>query len=146
MGDLQATKAFVEKIAVLRGKDDKFGAVLKGMLALDWGQFKHQKPGLIMGERSQRFLRQMTEEKNRIWKARESYWIRNVEYLREIVLSLTRDKEYVNVQELVEKGMFETTIALPVAIYAETLWDPERAGMETVLQVMKYPCVTMANL
>lgn len=145
-GDLPATKEFVEKISVLRGKDDKFGAVLKGMLALDWGQFQHQTPGLIMGERSQRFLRQMTEDKNRIWKTRQSYWIRHVEYLREVVLSLIKDKDYVNVQELVEKGMFETTIALPVAIYAETLWNPEKPGMETVLDVMKYPCVQMANL
>jgi len=146
VGDLKATKEFVEKIAVLRGRDDKFGAVLKGMLALDWGQFKHQKPGLIMGERSERFLREMTEDRNRIWKARESYWIRNVEYLREIVLSLIKDKDYVNVQELIENGLFETTVALPAAIYAETLWDPRKPGMETVLQVMKYPCVTMANL
>ena len=146
VGDLQATKAFVEKISVLRGRDDKFGAVLKGMLALDWGQFKHQKPGLIMGERSQRFLRHMTEEKNLIWRTRQSYWIRHVENLRQVVLSLIKDKDYVNVQELVEKGMFETTVALPVAIYAETLWDPQRAGMETVLQVMQYPCVTYANL
>ena len=99
-----------------------------------------------MGERSARFLRQMTEDKNRIWKTRQSYWIRHVEYLREVVLSLVKDKDYVNVQELVEKGMFETTIALPVAIYAETLWNPNRPGMETVLDVMKYPCVQMANL
>ena len=145
-GDLEKTKEFVEKIAVLRGKDDKFGAVLKGMLALDWGQFNHQLPGLIMGERSERFIRHMVEDKSRNWKTRQSYWIRHVENLRQVVLSLTKDKDYVNVQELVEKGMFEAVIALPVAIYAETLWDPQRAGMETVLQVMKYPCVTMVNL
>lgn len=146
VGDLQATKEFVEKIAVLRGREDKFGAVLKGMTALDWGKFRHQKPGLIMGERSQRFIRQMTEDKNRIWKSRQSYWIRHVEYLREVVKSLIKDKDYVNVQELVEKGMFEAAIPLPVAIYAETLWNCDRPGMETVLEVMKYPCVEMANL
>ena len=81
-----------------------------------------------------------------VWNTRQSYWIRHVEHLRSVVCSLVKDKEYVNVQELVEKGLFETTIALPVAIYAETLWDCERPGMETVLQVMKYPCVKMANL
>ena len=50
------------------------------------------------------------------------------------------------VSGLVEDGMFEAKIYLPVAIYAETLWNCQKDGMDTVQQVMKYPCVTMANL
>ena len=46
----------------------------------------------------------------------------------------------------VKPAYVENVIALPVAIYAETLWDCKRAGKETVQQVMKYPCVTVANL
>ena len=52
----------------------------------------------------------------------------------------------MNIQGLVEDGMFEAKIYLPVAIYAETLWDCQKDGMDTVQQVMKYPCVKMANL
>lgn len=145
-GDLDATRAFVEKITVLRGKDDKFGAVLKGMLGLDWTTFFHQKPGMIIGQRSKSVVQERTETQNRIWKFRQTNWIRHVENVRLIVQSMLKDKSYMNIQALVEDGMFENKIFLPVAIYAETLWDCRKAGMETVQQVMKYPCVTVANL
>ena len=145
-GDLPATRAFVEKINVLRGTGDKFGVVMKGLTGLDWSRFIHQEPNLVMGERSKRFMHLRTEEKNRIWKFRQTYWIRNVEHVRLTTQSLLKNKDYMNIQALVEDGMFETGIPLPVAIYAETLWDAQKDGMETVLQVMKYPCVTMANL
>ncbi|MBR5869682.1 MAG: hypothetical protein IKZ09_01475 [Clostridia bacterium] len=145
-GDLPSTRAFVEKITVLRGTEDRFGVVMKGLTSLDWNAFIHQQPSLILGDRSARFIRQRTEEKNRIWKFRQVYWIRNVEYVRQTVHSLLKNKDYMNVQALVEDGMFESEIPLPVAIYAETLWDSQKEGMETVLQVMKYPCVTMANI
>lgn len=145
-GDLPSTRDFVEKITVLRGKEDKVGVVMKGLSSLDWSTFIHQQPALVMGQRSQRFMRLRKEEKDRIWKFRQAYWIRYVEYARLTVQSLLKDKAYMNVQALVEDGMFECGIPLPVAIYAETLWDCQKEGMETVLQVMKYPCVTMANL
>ena len=119
---------------------------MKGLTGLDWSRFIHQEPNLVMGERSKRFMHLRTEEKNRIWKFRQTYWIRNVEHVRLTTQSLLKNKDYMNVQALVEDGMFETGIPLPVAIYAETLWDAQKDGMETVLQVMKYPCVTMANL
>lgn len=145
-GDLTETRKFVEKIAVLRGKDDRFGAVLKGMTALDWSTFIHQQPALIIGKRSRRFMAERTRERNRLWQFRQTNWIRHVEYVRLIVQSMLKDKDYMNIQGLVEDGMFETEISLPVAIYAETLWDCRKDGMETVQQVMKYPCVTVANL
>lgn len=145
-GDLPATLDFVEKISVLRGKDDRFGAVLKGMLALDWSLFIHQQPSLIIGKRSKRFIKERTERQKRIWNFRQTNWIRHVENVRLIVQSLIKNKEYMNIQGLVEDAMFENEIYLPVAIYAETLWDCHKDGMETVQQVMKYPCVTVANM
>ena len=145
-GDLTATCAFVEKIAVLRGKEDRFGAVLKGMTLLDWTTFVHQQPGLILGQRSKRFIQQRTERQTQIWKLLQTDWVRHVENVRLTVQTLIKEKEYMNIQCVIEDGMFENVIALPVAIYAETLWDCKRAGKETMQQVMKYPCVTVANL
>ena len=145
-GDLAATREFVEKITVLRGKEDRFGAVLKGMCALDWSTFIHQQPGMILGERSGQFVKERIPRQDRIWKIRQANWIRHVENVRLIVQSLIKDKDYMNIQGLVEDGMFEAKIYLPVAIYAETLWDCQKDGMDTVQQVMKYPCVKMANL
>ena len=145
-GDLEATCEFVEKISVLRGKDDRFGAVLKGMVALDWSTFIHQQPGLILGQRSNKFIKERIQRQNRIWHLRQTNWIRHVDKVRTLVQAMIKNKEYMNIQGLVEDGMFESEISLPVAIYADTLWDCHKEGMETVQQVMKYPCVTVANL
>ena len=145
-GDLAATREFVEKITVLRGKEDRFGAVLKGMCALDWSTFIHQQPAQILGVRSNQFIAKRSDRQSKIWKYRQGGWVRYVENVRLIVQSMVKDKDYMNIQGLVEDGMFESYISLPVAIYAETLWDCQKDGMETVQQVMKYPCVAMANM
>ena len=145
-GDLAATREFVEKITVLRGKDDRFGAVLKGMTSLDWSTFIHQQPGQILGMRSNQFIQQRAQQQSRIWKYRQGNWVRHVEYARMIIQSLIKDKDYMNIQGLVEDGMFESYISMPVAIYAELLWNCQKDGMETVQQIMKYPCVQMANM
>ena len=145
-GDLAATREFVEKITVLRGKEDRFGAVLKGMCALDWSTFIHQQPAQILGVRSNQFIAKRSNRQSKIWKYRQGNWVRYVENVRLIVQSMVKDKDYMNIQGLVEDGMFESHISLPVAIYAETLWDCQKDGMETVQQVMKYPCVAMANM
>jgi len=144
-GDLKATCKFVEKITVLRGQDDRFGTVLKGMTLLDWTTFFHQKPNLILGRRSKQHIQKRTKCQTRIWKHLQTDWIRHVENVRLVVQSLIKNKDYMNVQCVIEDGMFESEIFLPVAIYAETLWNCRKDGMETVQQVMKYPCVTVAN-
>lgn len=145
-GDLAATCAFVEKIAVLRGKEDKFGVVLKGMTLLDWTTFVHQQPGLILGQRSKRFVEERTQRQTRIWKHLQTDWVRHIENVRSTVQSIIKEEKPSNVQCVIEDGLFENTIALPVAIYAETLWDCHQEGKETIQQVMKYPCVTVANI
>ena len=145
-GDLAATREFVERITVLRGKEDKFGVVLKGMSALDWSTFIHQQPNLILGQRSDSFIKKRAQRQSRIWNFRQTNWIRHAEYVRLIVQSLIKNKEYMNIQGLVEDGMLEASIPLPVAIYAQTLWNCHEESLETVQQVMKYPCVTVVNL
>lgn len=145
-GDLSATREFVEKIAVLRGVADRCGVVLKGMTSLDWSTFIHQQPSLILGKRSKRFIQERTRQRGRIWKFRQTNWIRHVENVRLIVQSLIKNKQYMNIQALVEDGMLEDHITLPVAIYAEILWNCTREGMETVQQVMKYRCITVENM
>lgn len=144
-GNQYETLAFMREISVLRGKNDSFGMIFKGMLALDWGHFVHPPKNIILGERSDLFIRKRAEEKNKIWKLRQTNWIRYAERVREIV-ECCADKHDLNVQGLVEDGLLENAITLPVAIYAETLWDCNRSGEETVLDVMKYPCVKMANV
>ena len=41
--NFDATKKFIGEISNLRGKDDRFGVVTKGLVKLDWTQFEHSK-------------------------------------------------------------------------------------------------------
>ncbi len=144
--DLTETIEFTKKIATLRSSDEKFGLVLKGMSSLDWCTFKHQEKNLILGGKTERYIEKRTTEKHRLWKLRQANWIMNADCIQKLVISLVDMRKNLNIQGLIEDGMFEKEISLPAAIYAATLWDCEKSGMETVVEVAKYPCVKMANL
>ena len=143
VGDIDKTIEFTDKISTLRSHDELFGLVLKGMCTLDWSTFEHQPKNIILGERTDRFIARRTAEKHRIWKLRQVNWVRNCDYVQRLVKSLRKG---VEVQAVLEDGMLEEEIPLSAAIYAETLWNPDREGREILAEVMKYPCVKIANI
>lgn len=145
--DFEETAAFTEKTLQLRGSDEKWGAVLKGMLNLDWGTFEHFSAPYILGERTNRYLKQRQLKKDRIWKLQQASWLRNADYVRQILAIIARfGKEDTIVEALVEDAMLENQITFPVALYAEMLWSPNDDAMEMVERVAKYPCVNFSNL
>ncbi len=62
------TKALVGAIANLRGKDDYFGVVTKGITNLDWGQFRHLTGRQNIGVSSQKTKRELVVKRHNIWK------------------------------------------------------------------------------
>ena len=146
VGDIDETVDFVEKISTLRAPDEPFGLVLKGMCALDWSTFEHQSENIILGERTNRFILERTAEKHRIWKLRQVNWVRNCDAVARLTKSLVNKRSDLNIQALIEDGMLEAEIPLPAAIYSAALWNPRRSGEEILSEVMKYPCVKVANI
>lgn len=141
------TLEFTQKTLVLRGEDEKWGAVFKGMLKLDWRKFEHFSKPYILGERTERFTQERKASKNRIWKLQQASWIRNAEYLRQTIQAAKKLGNEENViQALVEDAMLESQITFPVALYAEMLWSPEAESLEMIEQVSKYPCVSFGNI
>jgi hypothetical protein len=121
------TVAFTKEIAVLRGKDDRFGVVTKGLTKLDWKQFEHLQGSLYTGVSSKFMKADRVLRKNRIWRSLQARWLRFGKYAYEMakVLSASKDGDLM-VLSLVEDGMFEENIMFPVALYSEMLWDADK--------------------
>ena len=118
------TKAFVGEIANLRGNDDKFGVVTKGVTNLDWGKFRHLTGRQNIGVSTQITKKELTVKRRGIWKYVQACWIANADKALEMVQEMHRLKNgNLSVDALVEDGIFEETIMYPVALYAEMLWD-----------------------
>lgn len=144
--DFDETLAFTEKILHLRGESEKWGAVLKGMLKLDWQKFEHFSSPYILGERTNQYIEKRQIEKNRIWKLQQADWLKNAEYVRRIIETVAKSAKDTVVQALVEDAMFENKIIFPVALYAEMMWTPTQNSLEMIGQVSKYPCVNYSNI
>ena len=139
------TYKLTEKLVSLRGEKERFGAVLKGLLKLDWSRFEHIKGSFILGERSREFIKERAEMKNRIWRGVQANWLKNAEYYRKTVSLISKNQNAPIIEALVEDSMFENEIMFPVALYSEILWNPEEQIGDIISRVAMNPFVKFAN-
>lgn len=137
----EETISLTDTLLTLRGSDERFGAVLKGLVCLDWGSFKHFSHPYVMGEYPKEYIKERSALKNPLWKNVTAGWLRNAELARKTVALMAKKNPAPIVEMLVEDGCFEDKVPLPVAILAEMLWDPERDTGEMIEEVAKYPLV-----
>lgn len=143
ISESEKTLELTEKLLTLRGENERFGAVFKGMLKLDWSEFEHFDAPYILGERSARYITERTAKKERLWKIQTPGWIKNAEYVRRTAELIAASGRDVVIQALIEDGMLESKIALPAAIYAQTLWNPYEKADETVNIAAKFSCTEL---
>lgn len=136
------TVKFAQEIAHLRGDDDKFGVVLKGMTTLNWLTFKHQTGQYVMGKETDEFLKKRLKVKEKSWKYFQAVWMEKFPYAKCLIDQLAKEKKSnLSVQMLVEDGMFECGIFFPVAILSEMMWDIEVSKEELIRRVALFPKV-----
>ena len=127
------TLAFTRQLSVLRGADDRFGAVTKGLTKLDWSEFEHIRGPVAMGEGTTHFHRNRTERKRPIWRYLLAYWMVNGDKAQDMLQKLCALKgSEMTITALIEDGMLEKNIMYPAALYAEMLWDP-RQDLKTMM-------------
>jgi hypothetical protein len=118
------TADFVRKIAVLRGENDVFGVVTKGLVKLDWTAFEHCLGAQYVGVSTKRMIQDRIDRKSSIWKYIQANWIAYADKALEMVriMRAAKDGDFY-VYALVEDGVFGENIMWPVALFAEMLWD-----------------------
>lgn len=136
IGEFDETVKFVEKIAHLRGEDDKFGVVTKGLVKLDWTAFSHMEGQIFPGVSSNDLQNDRIRRKSKIWRYIQAYWLTSAPKAHEMVKALRNlKKSDLFITALVEDGMFERKIMFPVALYSEMLWDTEGNTAELINEV-----------
>lgn len=138
------TLAFAQRIAALRGAGERFGAVTKGLLCLDWPSFQHQKGRFVLGHHADEFLRHRAEEKRGLWRFVEAYWLRNASYAARMIRAMAETNRDALIVGLVEDGLFDHTIWFPVALFAELLWDDRTPVEDLLVKVAMRPDVEKA--
>lgn len=119
------TMKFVKEITDLRGSDERFGAVTKGLTKLDWASFEHLDGPVFVGVSSKRMKANRILRKKPIWKYVESVWFTHAGDAKQVVQFMAEAKQgKLYLSALVEDGMFEENIMFPVALYSEILWNP----------------------
>ncbi len=130
------TKSFVRTISRLRGDDDRFGVVTKGLVKLDWSRFEHAKGPQWIGSSSEYMKKNRIERKSRIWRYVQSGWLTNADKVYDMIREMYRMKDgNLCAFALVEDGMFEENIMYPVALYSEMLWNCDSNIDELIKEV-----------
>ena len=140
------TMDFSRRIATLRGENEKFGAVIKGMTTLPWGEFQSFKGPYVLGERNRHFTEKRSAYKSRFWRHLQTDWVLGARYPYGLMKMLTELKGGdLSVQILAEDGMFEEDIYPPIALLAEMLWSTEDDVNVIVERVLKSRDISFAN-
>ena len=115
-----------------------FGAVLKGVICLNWDTFVHVNGEFNMGEESDEFIKNRANEKREILRIVQAGWLKNGKYALELIKYFNYDNM---VTCLVEDGMFEEIVNVPTAMYSAMLYNSNRTFEEVLFEVAMRPDV-----
>ena len=141
VSDADETRAFVKKIASLRGSDERFGAVTKGFTKLDWTTFRHLDGSVASGRSSDRFRADRCAKKRDVWRFLQAGWLKNGEVALSIIRAMQSVGREIELTALVEDGLFEERIPFPVALCAEMFWDAVDPYPEILYRTAQRPDV-----
>ncbi len=122
----EETLEYSLKLATFR-KNSSFAMVPKGWACIDWpDEFEHHDQ-FLLGECDAGFIAERLAARQPHWDRMNALWLRNyplaVRFYREILKCCPAS---ITVTGLVEDGLFEERIQSSVALFAETIWNPER--------------------
>jgi hypothetical protein len=133
-----ATVEYSRKLATFR-PGAEFAMVPKGWSCLDWpGEFEHHGP-FLLGVRDPAFIQGRMHARQPYWERINRLWLKHYRYAVQFYRAMLACKPArMSVAGLVEDGLFEACIQPSVALFAETLWNPERDEDE-ILQLALMP-------
>lgn len=130
VGTFDGTLDYSRKLAAFRGEAG-FGICPKGWSNLDWGKEFENHLGFILGRHAHGWIRRRLEEKKNWWTHVNRDWIPCYGAAARFYAEIRKVcRGPITAVGLVEDGMFEAAIQPSVAIFAQTLWNPDRAAEE----------------
>lgn len=142
VSDPEGTRDFTERLLALRPGADT-GAVLKSMTQLDWGRFEHQTGPILVGCASEATIQARLPLARSVWRYVTGEWLAHGDRFLDTVRQYASAPNAA-LYNLVEDGLFDREIALPVALFAESLWDCGRPWPDILRETVQRPDVTMA--
>lgn len=143
--DFEETSKLTDRLLTLRGDKELFGAVLKGMITLDWTHFKHQTGRYVMGEEAEEIIQKRLAAADKIVKYYGSEWLTHADLFDRFISQMEGSKADPELQVLFEDGVLERRIPEALAVYAALLWEhPEDAASlkELIKTVRRCPFVS----
>lgn len=137
----EKTHAFTERILSLRPNQAATGAVFKSMIQLKWSSFKHQTEASAIGNADEATIQRRKKETDPIWHYLQGEWIAHGDLCLDIVRKWKG--RCGEIYALVEDGVFERDIRLPVALLSEMLWDCDRPYEEILRTTVEREDVTL---
>ena len=133
------TLAFTKSLIGLNG--GAFGAVLKGVICLNWMSFRHLSGSYMLGTDANAYVDKRVDDKREIFRYVQAYWLRHGREVLDMIRVFPKES---NITCLVEDGGFEHFINLPTALYAAMLWDSTRSFDDILNETMLRPDVDLA--
>ncbi|MBQ8368954.1 MAG: hypothetical protein IJY35_03125 [Clostridia bacterium] len=141
-----ATMDIAREMSTLRGRDDRFGCVYKGLCCLNWTKFSYPPAPYAIG--SYAALDPMPKylaEKRKIWHYVQAHWLKTAEVCRAMTEMLMNEKNgELTILALVEDSAFEFQCWFPVLLLGEILWDPTGDIGEMIRDVSLSPYAVFA--
>ncbi|MFP4017482.1 MAG: hypothetical protein ACLFUI_10670, partial [Halanaerobiales bacterium] len=126
---------YTKKATALRKNAVLTGAVFKGMINLDWNSFEKQPDSFLMGKMDEELIKEKAGIVARRWRFVEKYYRRNLDLLLKTIITISENNAAACIVSLVEDGLWEEKMWLPVALYAESVWNPFRDKDELIEMV-----------
>jgi hypothetical protein len=138
LDDFLSTLEYSKKIATFR-PETEFALVPKGWSNLDWSEeFEHHGPYLL-GMRQPAYIRERMRIRQPYWDRINTLWLKYYPYATHFYRAmLALSLPSISATGLIEDGIFEEKIQPGVALFAETLWNPNREDDE-LLQLALSP-------
>ena len=137
------TVSFTREICRLRGGHG-FGGVLKGQTNLDWTQFEHQTGPCVLGESSGEEMASRKERRDAWRRGDQSSWARFGGSVLKTVSLIARECPDASLETLTEDNLIENGIPLPLALFAEACWDPDRDFAAVLEETMRRGGIRLA--
>lgn len=132
----------VRNAANLRGSDDNFSVVLKGLCCLDWTMFEHQKGSFVLGEHTARDVSARYKNRKKLWRYQNAYWVKNADKASIMMKTIRDEKDgKTMVTALIEEGMFEEKINFGAAVMGLCMWDCDKDIKEIMCDAALMPNV-----